>query len=273
MNKVKQFLSYLYPVLIESRSGELSDCLEVRKRKGKYVLDSHTVNYSYGGLHQLFDSLFHITHIKEQSFNSVLLLGMGAGSVVSLLTERYEKICEVTAIENDAIVIELAKKYFAIQRFDTLRIIKEDALKFVGETKNKYDLIIVDLFIDNEVPEMFTTQSFINNLRKIATNNCSVIFNKTTETLIHKKEFDALYKEFEHYFPGSTVIKLVANGMENSFIYYSTLPLVIKEKEVLKEKNDLSQDTWPGFEPAYNLDKMRGKLIPVFSIKEFGIND
>jgi len=250
MNKVKHFLSYLYPVLIESRSGELSGHLEVRKSRGKYILDSLTVNYSYGGLQQLFDSLFYTINLKERNFNNVLLLGMGAGSVVALLREKYGKKCKITAIENDAVVIELAKKYFNVQRFSSLKIIKEDAFKFVSETKDKFDLIIVDLFIDTEVPEVFTTPEFVSNVRKIATHDCNVIFNKTTDTYRHKKEFENLFLEFEHCFPGSEVIKLISYSMENSFIFYSVLPLILRTTDPIKKKNP-GQDPWVNFKPSY----------------------
>ena len=253
---VKHFFSYLYPVLIELRSGELLQHLEVIKYHGKYQLDSLTVNYSYGGLHKAFDKLFRKINIDEQKFNKVLLLGLGAGSVVSLLTEKYKKKCEITALENDEVVVELAKKYFNVQRFDSLNIIKQDAFKFVNETNNKYDLVIVDLFIDNEVPKIFTTPKFIENLKKITTNNCSVIFNKTTETIAHKEEFQNLRRLFETYFPGFAVIKLISNGMENRFIVYNTLPLVMKPSAKSNNHNPTA-NFWKDLNLGYNFNSSK----------------
>lgn len=260
---VKHFFSYLYPVLIELRSGELFQHLEVIKYQGKCQLDSLTVNYSYGGLHKAFDKLFRKININEQNFNKVLLLGLGAGSVVSLLTEKYKKKCEITALENDGVVIELAKKYFNVQRFDSLKIIKQDAFKFVNETNNKYDLVIVDLFIDNEVPKIFRTSQFIENLKKITTNNCSVIFNKTTETTVHKEEFKNLCQLFETYFPGFAVIKLNSNGMENRFIVYSSLPPVLEPSAKSYKHNpfsDFPKNLYSGYN--FNFTKTNLKLKP-----------
>lgn len=54
---------------------------------------------------------------------------MVAGSVISLLKEKYEINCSVTAIEKDEIVIELAKKYFNIGKFKSLPIINAGAFE------------------------------------------------------------------------------------------------------------------------------------------------
>ena len=50
--------------------------------------------------------------MKQYNFKKVLLLGMGAGSIIKLLQEKYDINCSITAIEKDEVVIELAKKYF-----------------------------------------------------------------------------------------------------------------------------------------------------------------
>jgi spermidine synthase len=225
MKKIKNIVSYMYPIVIETREGSVTPYLEVMKSNGKYVLNSHNANYSFGGLHILFDAFFKQIDIKKYDIKNVLLLGMGAGSVISLLKQKYKINCAITAIEKDEVVIELAKKYFEIEKYKPLSIVNDDAFEFVKTTYKKYDLIISDIFIDGNVPAIFATPEYVNNLKRISNEKSCVIYNKMTELPIHKKEVAEFQKLFEDTFPGAETHKLIAYESENSLLYYNTLPL------------------------------------------------
>ncbi len=252
MNRLKDAWSFLYPIKVDSRSGDLTTHLEVIRFKGKNVLNSFTVNYSFGGLHLIFEQLFKKIDIEKYDFKNVLILGMGAGSIVSLLEEKYKINCHITAIEKDKVVIELAKKYFNINKYKSLTIINEDAFDYTHRTKEKFDLIISDLFIESNVPKKFETNEYLTNLKKISTDTCCVIYNKMTKAPIHKKELTGLFENFEHVFPGTIIHKLYANNTENSLLYYNTLPMAIKKSNPVL-KNIQKQDVaWPNFKPSFS---------------------
>lgn len=225
MNRIKDVWSFLYPIKVDSRQGELTTHLEVIKFKGKNVLNGFTVNYSFGGLHIIFDQLFKKIEIEKLHFKNVLILGMGAGSIVSLLEEKYKTNCHITAIEKDKVIIELAKKYFNIDHYKSLKIINMDAFEYTHKTNEKYDLIISDLFIESNVPKIFETNEYLLNLKRISNDKCCIIINKMTEASIHKKELTGLFEKFVRIFPGTEIYKLYANNAENSLLYYNTLPI------------------------------------------------
>ncbi len=220
MKKIKDLVSFFYPLMLEARKGKVNPYLEVMKYKGKNILNSQTVNYSYGGLHTIFNELFEKIKLQKYTFKNILVLGMGAGSVISLLRDKYKIDCNITAIEKDEVVIELAKKYFNVDRFKSLTIVHEDAYTYTTQTRERYDLIISDLFIDGDVPEIFASKKYLLNLRRIAENNCCIIYNKMTDKPIHKNEFISLFENFEQIFPGAVAHQFVAHGTENSLLYY-----------------------------------------------------
>jgi spermidine synthase len=150
---------------------------------------------------------------------------MGAGTVVSLLKQKFKIDCTITAIEKDDVVIELAKKYFEIEKFKALNIVNDDAFEYVKTTHKKFDLIISDLFIDGNVPEQFASSEYITNLKRISNTNSCLIYNKMTEDPKHKKEVKAFEKLFSEVFIGAETHKLIANDSENSLLYYNTLLL------------------------------------------------
>jgi tRNA1(Val) A37 N6-methylase TrmN6 len=87
-------------------------------------LNSKNANYSFDGLHIIFNQLFQKIDINKFEFRNILILGMGAGSIISLLRDKYNISCPITAIEKDEVVIELAKKYFNIDKYKSLTIKK-----------------------------------------------------------------------------------------------------------------------------------------------------
>lgn len=224
MERIKGVISYIYPQTIEIRRGTVTPYLEITKFQGKYMLNAKTVNYSFGGLHTIFDRLFQKVNISQYRFQNILVLGMGAGSIISLLRDKYNIAGHITAIEKDKVVIAIAKEHFNIEQYNDLSIIQMDAFDFVFRTEHKYDLIITDLFIESEVPKMFASNEFLANLKRITTTNSCVIYNKMTQHVSHKKEFSQLESDFEYLFPGSETHRFYITGSENSLLYFNTLP-------------------------------------------------
>lgn len=229
MKKIKSIASYVYPVTLEKRRGTINPYLEVVQFKGKHMLNAQTVNYSFGGLQLVFETLFNKIKIDRYGFKNVLILGMGGGTIISLLRDKYKKNYPITALEKDKVIIELAINYFKINAYPNLHIVCEDAFDYVSKTKEKYDLIISDLFVESNVPEVFASLNYLKCLRKIADKNCCVIYNKMTQKLFHKKEFAALCEDFELIFPGSSVHKFSIHNSENSLLYYNTLPIALPD--------------------------------------------
>lgn len=251
MKKVKDIISFIYPILIEAKTGSVTPYLEVIRYKGKNILNSQTVNYSFGGCHLIFKQLFKEVEIQKKSFVDVLILGMGAGSIISLLVDKYKMDCNITAIEKDQVVIELAEKHFNIGKYASLKIVCADAAAFVANEKIKYDLIISDLFIEGNVPEVFSSNEYLYNIRSILNENGCFIYNKMTESNTHKMELKVLMEKFDLIFPGTIIYKISAFGTENSLLYYNTLPLLVKEEKKVIKFNNKPTVPWPVLKPSF----------------------
>jgi len=171
---MKKIVSYIWP-LTKKIQSKINGTLEITWMNGKKVLDSETANYSYGSLQRILD--YGLSKIYFDSKSSVLLLGMGGGSVIDTLRNRYKHIGHITAVEIDPIIIQLAKDEFDITENKELSIISDDALDFVSNCKNSFDLIIIDLFIDLKVPIEFYQISFWDQLTKLIKPKGNLLFN------------------------------------------------------------------------------------------------
>ena len=118
-----------------------------------------------------------LSQIDLKKVDSVLLLGLGGGSVVTSLREKFGYSHLIHAVELDAKVIEIAEKEFSISSADNLKIENCDALDFVTNCTHQFDLIIVDIFIDDKVPEAFYSIKFCEQLSTLMSSKSVLIFN------------------------------------------------------------------------------------------------
>lgn len=174
MSLFKRILSFLYPQTTVLDS-ELSGKVEITWYNGKKMLDTKNANYSYGSLQEVLEYGIHQINLSE--VKSILILGMGAGSVIKSLKSKFNFKKHITAVEFDKLIIEIAELEFKIKPSKNLKIIHANAEVFIKKNEAKFDLIIIDLFIDNLVPKQFLKQNFIEKTCKSISKNGFFIFN------------------------------------------------------------------------------------------------
>ena len=171
---MKKFLSYIWPIT-HRFSSEINGTLEVTYTNGKKVLDTQNANYSYGSLQKILE--FGLTKIDLKSVENLLILGMGGGSVIRSLRDTFHFKKNIVAIEIDPEIIKIAKNEFGISSSNNLQIIEGDAFEFVKTSKEKFQLIIIDLFIDLNVPPIFYGKQFCENVSNLLEKDGSILFN------------------------------------------------------------------------------------------------
>jgi spermidine synthase len=171
-------------------------CLEVTHINGKYILNSMNANYSYGMLQKVFELEFKKINLKNRKIDNVLILGFGAGSVAYVILEKLKMNCHIIGVEKDSKVISLGYKYFNTQRFKNTEIVCADAYDYLMENKKHFDLIIVDVYIGNLVPEKMESAEFIDRLKNSIKDKGMVIFNKIIFDENTEKSSKKLYDTF-----------------------------------------------------------------------------
>lgn len=152
-----------------------SGVLEIRMDRGQKVLDSRNTSYSYGNLQKVWDKV--LESVSLANAERILVLGMGGGSVIQLLREKYRFKGRIVAVELDPVIVQLARTEFGIKNEQGLRILCMDAADYVKKRTAGFDLILVDLFIDDKVPEPVLKQNFWDDLGKHCKKNGRIFFN------------------------------------------------------------------------------------------------
>ena len=144
------------------------------------------VHIKAGGLTQsggVAEKVWH-TSLKEvkknvSKVNKCLILGLGGAGAAKAI-KRYWDEAVITGVEIDPIMINLGEKYMGLKE-SGVKVVLEDAMKFAKrQTKKgkKYDLILVDMYVGDTIPEKFATPAFYNLVKKLLENKGVVVVNR-----------------------------------------------------------------------------------------------
>ncbi|MDZ4756814.1 MAG: fused MFS/spermidine synthase [Bacteroidota bacterium] len=199
--------------VLEQTNSDKNPHLEVAIEYGKTVLNTEHGNFSFGNLHTVFDEGFKKIKIEHRHINNCLLLGLGGGSVLDLLINKYPIHCPFSVVEHDPKIVELAQKYFGLDNYKDIDIHIVDAFEYVKSCNKKFDLIIVDLYNDLNVPEQAHTREFATDIGNILKTKGLVIFNKVVIHKIEKQQYNNLYNHFHEFCTCKTIQVLGMNNL------------------------------------------------------------
>lgn len=194
--------------LLRTYTSAISQKLKIYWKKDKKILDTKNANYSYDGLQEVLNR--GLDQIPIESIESVLILGMGAGCVVDSLRNKFFYYGPVLGVELDPVVIEIAEKEFGISEFRDVEIIQADAKKFLRKHPHQYDLIVIDVFVDIQVPRKFYSERFWNKVENCVTTDGFVLFNAGID--LTEKEID----EFLDTLPSGFVYTVTTNVLKSN---------------------------------------------------------
>ncbi|SDX84832.1 spermidine synthase [Flavobacterium degerlachei] len=175
---IEKILSYFIPIKIHTVKSEVSKAIEVTWTNGELVMDSENTNYSYGSLQRILRlGLKTIGFKKIVAMNHILVLGVAGGSVIKTLVDEIKFEGKITGVEIDPNIIKIANQYFNLDEIKQLDIIIDDAFEFVLKTKEKYDLIIIDVFQDTTMPNFLYETFFTDQVCFLLRSKGVVLFN------------------------------------------------------------------------------------------------
>ena len=196
-----KFLSFFIPINVTKKKSAISKSIEVTWNNGQLVLDSKNTNYSYGSLQRILrKGLKYIGFERIKNFENILILGVAGGSVIKTLVDEIKFKGKITGVEIDIEIIKIANKYFKLNEIQNLEITIDDAFEYVLKTKEKYDLIVIDVFQDTTMPNFLFEDFFIYRINFLLNLNGFILFNtmvinekEQIRNIDYKKKFDKNY--------------------------------------------------------------------------------
>jgi spermidine synthase len=210
MMMFKKILSYFYPITIYKETSTISKSIEVTLYNGKMLLNTKNTNYSFGSLQSILKTgLLDIGATEISRMESVLILGVAGGSVVQTLVTDFSFSKNITGVELDEEIIQIANSYFNLDKIPNFKCVIADAEKFVQSDASHYDLIIIDIFKDTEMPEFLFQESYISNCKQLLNKNGYILFNTMRLNKDSKNTIDKYLLHFDSNSYSKKVLKNV----------------------------------------------------------------
>lgn len=210
----KKYLSYLFEWHLESRSSDYNPELHVSLVDGRYQLFTENAIYSFADLYYNFRQSFEHLNLDQRSIERVLVLGLGLGSIPYMLEKTFHQKYHYTGVEIDEEVIDLANKYVLQDLQSPQQLICADAYPFVAVCQEQFDLVTVDLFLDDVIPARFEEIDFLQHLTQLLTPQGVLLLNRMAETEADEAKTKAFFENtFLQVFPQGRYLAMEKNWM------------------------------------------------------------
>jgi len=210
----KKYLSYIIPFTIEVTEGTHNHYLEVMYSRGRYQLNTENAIYSFEDLYLNYFDAFRHFNISERPIQTVLILGFGLGSIPVMLERNFHQHYQFTGVELDEEVLILANKYGIAGLSSPIQLICADALHFVQQCTQQFDLICMDVFKDATVPKAFETIDFLTDLKALIAKDGLLLYNRMAHNEPQKSENQLfLDNKFKQVFKTGQYLNLGSNWM------------------------------------------------------------
>jgi len=166
---------------------------------------------SGGIVYEIWEKTLKKVKRQKKEIKDCLILGLGGGSVSVLINKIWPNI-KTVGVEIDPIMTNLGKDFLNLKN---VNIKIDDAFDFCSKAvgkKEKYDLIIIDLYVGDKFPDKFDSLKFINLTRNILFVDGVIIFNKLyygekrKESLNFAKKVEEVYKNVEYFHPEANLM-------------------------------------------------------------------
>ena len=157
----------LYRNLFVRQDGD-ERCLLFRARRNvgreSCKLMSNPAHLIFDYTHMMLAALY-----VDPAPKKILLIGLGGGTLPDALQKMLPGV-QLDIVEIDPAVDRVARKYFEFKPGPKTRIILEDGRVFVkraARQKPNYDLIMLDAFAEDYIPEHMLTREFLQEVKSI----------------------------------------------------------------------------------------------------------
>lgn len=204
--------AFFFPQVIADVYSSINGRIKVIRHGNSIYLSVEDLAQSGGLVKNIWDHALKKIHNLGPKIQNSLVLGVGGGTVISLLNQYFPDT-KITGIEIDETMIQLGHKYLHLNDAKNTKIIIADAYTWLTDHKseeNKYDLILVDMYIGRHVPVELGDLNFIRILKSHLSQNGLIIFNRLRNK-DNKKEIEDFIFSLKKLFSSVSVEKPIAN--------------------------------------------------------------
>jgi spermidine synthase len=197
--------------ILDERNSKYNGRLRVVKTfgLGTYI-QANGLTQSGGIVEVFWKQTFKVLRSKSLVVDNCLVLGLGGGTVVKLARENWPK-ARIKGVDIDPLMIELGKKYLGLNNLE-VEIKIGDAFKELKKSKEKFDLIIIDLYRGDKYPEEFENERYIGQIKDKLRKDGIAIFNrlyygeKRPQAVKFGSKLEMIFSKVDWFYPEANLM-------------------------------------------------------------------
>ena len=133
---------------------------------------------------------------------TVLVAGLGGGTLPTAFAELLPQ-ATVDVVEIDPAVVAAARRFFGFETSERMRVHTSDARVFVKRAlrrEQRYDLVLLDAFGGDYIPEHLTTAEFLAETRQLLTADGALAANTFSTSRLYHHESETYRAVFGLFF-------------------------------------------------------------------------
>lgn len=145
---------------------------------------------------------------------SILEIGTGGGRTAWYL-HRFLPDVHITSVELDPAVVELSRKYFGLKDEPNFAVEAKDGRLFLAQSKDKYDVIMIDAYRGPFVPFHLLTREFYQIVKDHLAEGGVVVQNVASDTMLFDsalKTIGAVFAQLEFYKTDDNYVTIAYEG-------------------------------------------------------------
>ena len=221
------------------------------ERFGKMLLLDGVVQTTEKDEFVYHEMMSHVALLAHPKPEKILIIGGGDGGILREVL-KHPKVKKATLVEIDESVVKFCKKYlkkicksaFSDKRTE---LVIDDGAKFVNQTKEKYDVIIVDSCDPIGPATVLFTKKFYNDIKKILKKD-GILIRQSGSSFMQQNELKNamkfLKKTFTYNAPCLFNVPTYSGGLFTLTFSSDTIdPLKTKEPTIKRKFNLLNLKT------------------------------
>jgi spermidine synthase len=178
----------LYQTILVTEVGTLR-CMQFSMRKNQHNQSCRDSNAPKRLVFQ-YTQLMLATLLLDPAPKNVLIVGLGGGTLPTALADLYPS-AHIDVVEIDPAVASMAQRYFDFKPGPQMRVFEQDArvwTKRALANPLRYDLVMLDAFNGDYIPEHLMTREYLEEARGLLTDHGTLAANTFSTSRLYDNE-------------------------------------------------------------------------------------
>lgn len=177
----------------------------------------------------------------------VLMVGLGGGSLAKFC-HRHLPSARIDVVEINPFVIALRDEFRVPPDGERFRVIEADGARHLRETESRYDVILVDGYDRQGLPEALSSQRFYDDCAGALTANGLLVVNLHAHHRLHKVHVARIARSFDD---ALIVVDDTTRDNRIAFAEKGRPPAAIRIGP-LRRPRTLDEPAWQALQPSFS---------------------